>query len=74
MNVSEYRDDHSQRSGSASPAPAKFIQICASRDDLFALDEAGKIYQYNFNSKTWVELVANRSGEGSRVRSTAASG
>jgi len=74
MNVSEYRDDHSQRSGPAGPAAAKFIQICASRDDLFALDEEGKIYQYNFNSKTWVELVANRSGERSPVRSIAASG
>ena len=40
---------------------AKFIQICASQDDLFALDEEGKIYQYNFNAKTWVQLVAGRS-------------
>ena len=74
MNISEYHNGDSQRLGNVNEAPAKFIQICASQDDLFALDEAGKIYQYNFNSKTWVELVANRSGEGSRVRSTAASG
>jgi len=33
---------------------AKFIQICASQNDLFALDEEGVIYQYHFNAKTWV--------------------
>jgi hypothetical protein len=43
---------------------AKFIQICASQDDLFALDEEGNIYQHNFNAKTWVKLVASRSYEG----------
>jgi hypothetical protein len=43
---------------------AKFIQICASHDDLFALDEEGNIYQYNFNGKTWVKLVASRLHEG----------
>ncbi len=42
---------------------AKFIQICASQDDLFALDEEGNIYQYNFNAKTWVKLAAGRSDE-----------
>ena len=42
---------------------AKFIQICASRDDLFALDEDGDIHQYNFSTKTWVKLVASRSHE-----------
>lgn len=31
----------------------KFIQVCASQDDLFALDEEGEVYQYNFNTKTW---------------------
>ena len=66
MNVSEYRDDDSQRLGTGSPAAAKFIQICASQNDLFALDEEGNIYQYNFNAKTWEELVANRSHEGPR--------
>ena len=40
---------------------AKFIQICASQDDLFALDEGGSIFQYNFNTKTWKELLASRS-------------
>mgnify|MGYP001601667171 CR=1 FL=1 len=81
MNVSEYRDDDSQRLGTSSQAPAagssrrhipreqtaaKFIQICASQDDLFALDEEGNIYQYDFNAKTWVKLVASRSEQGDR--------
>jgi hypothetical protein len=41
----------------------KFIQVCASQDDLFALDGEGAVYQYNFNRKTWVTLAANRSPE-----------
>jgi hypothetical protein len=40
---------------------SKFIQICASQNDLFALDEAGSIYQYNFTATTWEKLVAARS-------------
>lgn len=43
---------------------AKFIQICASQDDLFALDEEGEVYQYNFNTEAWVRLVPSRSHEG----------
>ncbi len=42
---------------------AKFIQICASQNDLFALDEEGDIYQYHFNVKTWVKLIATRESE-----------
>ena len=42
---------------------AKFIQICASQNDLFALDEQGNIYQYNFTAKAWEKLVASRSQE-----------
>jgi len=38
----------------------KFIQICASQNNLFALDEDGDVYQYHFNVKTWVKLTANR--------------
>jgi hypothetical protein len=64
MNISEYRNGDSQRLGTVSQAPAKFIQICASQDDLFALDVEGNIYQYNFNEKTWGKLVASRSHEG----------
>jgi hypothetical protein len=63
MNSSEYRDDDSQRFGAVSQAPLKFIQICASQNDLFALDEEGNIYQYNFNAKAWAKLVASRSYE-----------
>jgi hypothetical protein len=43
---------------------AKFAQICASQNDLFALDEEGNVYQYDFNAKTWEKLVASRSHEG----------
>ena len=42
---------------------AKFIHICASQNDLFALDEPGDVYQYNFNTKTWIKLVARRPSE-----------
>ena len=42
---------------------AKFIQICASQNDLFALDERGNVHQYNFNTKTWLRLVARRPSE-----------
>lgn len=38
----------------------KFVQICASQNNLFALDEHGDVYQYHFNVKTWVKLSANR--------------
>jgi hypothetical protein len=39
---------------------AKFIQLCASQNNLFALDEDGNVYQYHFNVKTWVKLAATR--------------
>ena len=42
---------------------AKFIQVCASHSALFALNEEGDVYQYHFNSKTWVKLVAARASE-----------
>ena len=42
---------------------AKFVQICASTNDLFALDEEGDVYQYHFNVKTWVKLVATRESD-----------
>jgi len=61
VNASDYRDDDSQRFGTVSQAPRKFIQICASQNDLFALDAEGNIYQYNFNAKAWAKLVASRS-------------
>lgn len=42
----------------------RFVQICASQDDLFALDNNGDVYQYNFTTKTWIKLVPSRSCEG----------
>ena len=42
----------------------KFAQICASQDDVFALDEDGNVYQYNFNTKTWAKLAADRDRDG----------
>jgi hypothetical protein len=42
---------------------ASFIQICASQNDLFALDADGDVHQYHFNVKTWVKLVTNRESE-----------
>lgn len=44
--------------------PPKFIQICASQNDLFGLDMEGDIYQYNFNATTWEKLDASRSHQG----------
>ena len=41
----------------------RFVQICASQNDLFALDADGEIHQYHFNVKTWVKLTANRETE-----------
>ena len=41
----------------------RFVQICASQNDLFALDADGEIHQYYFNVKTWVKLTANRESE-----------
>lgn len=51
------------RSKPRGQAPARFIQTCASQNDLFALDAEGSIHQYNFTAKTWEKLVANRSPE-----------
>ena len=42
------------------PKGAKFIQVCASQNDLFALDEDGEVHQYNFTAKTWERLVGSR--------------
>ena len=45
--------------GAREEATAKFIQICASQNDLFALDEHGNIYRYNFSAKAWATLEAD---------------
>jgi hypothetical protein len=42
---------------------AQFIQICASQNDLFALDDEGVVYHHNFNTKAWVRLMIRRSDE-----------
>ena len=41
---------------------AKLIQICASQNDLFGLDDEGNVHQYNFNTSRWMELSRGRSG------------
>ena len=63
MNTIEHRENDVQRLGTVSQAPTPFIQICASQNDLFALDKDGNIYQYDFNAKTWIKLGASRSYE-----------
>lgn len=53
---------------------AKLIQICASQNDLFGLDDDGSVHQYNFNTKAWMPLGRGRSdsGESSLKRDTGA--
>lgn len=48
--------------GAREQTMAKFIQICASQNDLFALDENGNIYRYNFSTKAWATLDADVDG------------
>jgi hypothetical protein len=40
---------------------SKLIQLCASANDLFGLDGDGMVYQYNFNTNTWMTLGRGRS-------------
>ena len=40
---------------------SKLIQLCASANDLFGLDGDGVVYQYNFNTNTWMTLGRGRS-------------
>jgi hypothetical protein len=42
-------------------AMEKLIQLCASANDLFGLDGDGAVYQYNFNTNTWMRLGRGRS-------------
>ena len=44
----------------------KFIQICASQNDLFGLDDQGDVFQYNFKVKTWLKLIVERNSEEER--------
>jgi hypothetical protein len=54
-------DDLKAMSPAASRGRARFVQICASQNDLFAVDRAGSVHQYNFTSQAWERLVASRS-------------
>ena len=38
----------------------KLMQICASQNDLFALDSEGIVYQYDFKAKRWEGLEERR--------------
>jgi hypothetical protein len=49
--------------GDDAEAVAQFVQICASQNDLFALDGQGNVYQFNFDASTWEKLAARRSRE-----------
>jgi hypothetical protein len=40
---------------------SKLIQICASQNDLFGLDDDGMAHRYNFNTNTWMRLDAGKS-------------
>ena len=46
----------------------KLVQICASQNDLFGLDDAGTVYRYNFNTSSWVSLDDARSANSDRTR------
>jgi hypothetical protein len=56
--------------GSREQTTAKFIQICASQNDLFALDESGSIYRYNFSTKAWATLDTDADGSAPTRRTT----
>ena len=47
----------------AERSMAKLIQICASQNDLFGLDDDGNVHRYNFNTSRWMELGRGRSGQ-----------
>ena len=56
--------------GPREQTTARFIQICASQNDLFALDENGSIYRYNFSTKAWATLDADVDGSAPAARRT----
>jgi hypothetical protein len=43
---------------------AKLVQICASANDLFGLDDDGVAYQYNFKTDVWMRLAHGRRDHG----------
>ena len=42
----------------------RVVQICASQNDLFALDDGGHVYRYNFITNRWVELAKGSRPDG----------
>lgn len=52
-NIAAKNTDH-------QPPKAKLTQICASQNDLFALDSDGIVYQYDFKAKVWERLDERR--------------
>jgi hypothetical protein len=51
---------------------SKLIQICASQNDLFSLDDDGAVHPYNFKTNSWMKLGRGRSdSRGSTVEDNA---
>lgn len=46
--------------GNPAPQESKLIQICASQNDLFALDSDGIVFQYDFKGRMWERLDERR--------------
>ena len=53
---------------------AKLIQICASDNDLFGLDDEGSTYHYNFNTENWMRLGRGRASNTASERDENVSG
>ena len=58
MNTASKDTDRHSSNGSPS---GKLMQICASQNDLFALDSEGIVYQYDFKATRWEGLDERRS-------------
>jgi hypothetical protein len=61
-------------SAEMEPSMAKLIQICASANDLFGLDDEGTVYHYNFNTEGWVRLGRGSASDGASERDESLSG
>ena len=46
----------------------KLIQICASANDLFGLDDEGVVYHYNFSTDGWMRLGRGRATDAASER------
>jgi hypothetical protein len=49
---------------SPTASVATFVQICASGNGVFGLDEGGNVHQYNVTVKSWEPLVPSALGPG----------